>query len=229
MIFKRHYDKEIIDDFSINDQRIDVALDELNTINFFLGGNSISRRAINYILFRKKPNKTVKILDVGAGGSDLFHKLKNQYSNLEWVSADMNLRACKYGKQNSINQNSVCCNAFKLPFKEKSVEIVHASLFIHHFSSKDILELINCFCTISSAGLVINDLRRNVFAYLGIRMLTMMFSRSDMVKNDGPLSVKKGFIKNELKTILNQAGIQKYIIKRRWAFRWMIIILIDNE
>jgi hypothetical protein len=49
-----------------------------------------------------------------------------------------------------------------------------------------------------------------------------------MVKNDGPVSVKRGFIKSELRSILSKIKIEKYVIKRRWAFRWLVIIYPDG-
>jgi hypothetical protein len=52
----------------------------------------------------------------------------------------------------------------------------------------------------------------------------MFFSKSEMVKNDGPLSVKRAFVKKELLEMLNDLGIKRFLIKRKWAFRWLVII-----
>ena len=46
-----------------------------------------------------------------------------------------------------------------------------------------------------------------------------------MVKNDAKLSVARGFRRQELKEILQAAGITNYTLKWRWAFRWELIIL----
>jgi hypothetical protein len=45
-----------------------------------------------------------------------------------------------------------------------------------------------------------------------------------MVKIDAPLSVLRGFKKQELIDILKQAGITRYTLKWKWAFRWELII-----
>jgi hypothetical protein len=63
-----------------------------------------------------------------------------------------------------------------------------------------------------------------MFAYHSIRILTSLFSKSYLVKNDAPLSVLRGFKKRELTTLLDKAGISKYTIKWRWAFRWLVIV-----
>ena len=74
------------------------------------------------------------------------------------------------------------------------------------------------------SGRMAGDLRRSVFAYIGIKILTTLFSSSVMVKNDAPLSVRRGFTKSDLLSILANLNIREFKIKRKWAFRWLIII-----
>jgi hypothetical protein len=61
-------------------------------------------------------------------------------------------------------------------------------------------------------------------AYYSIKWLTKVFSRSYLVKNDAPLSVKRGFKKNDLIELLKQAGINNYTIEWKWAFRWLVVV-----
>ena len=74
-------------------------------------------------------------------------------------------------------------------------------------------------CTI---GFFINDLQRNTIAYFSIAMLTKMFSKSYLVKNDAPLSVARGFHKNEWQKIFSLAGINNFSVQWKWAFRYLI-------
>jgi hypothetical protein len=50
-----------------------------------------------------------------------------------------------------------------------------------------------------------------------------MFSKSDLVKNDAPVSVLRGFKKMEWKNLLQKAGINNYSVKWKWAFRFLIV------
>ena len=77
-------------------------------------------------------------------------------------------------------------------------------------------------------GIVINDIHRNWFSYYSIKLLTKLFSKSAMVKFDAPLSVLRAFKKNELKSILDQAGFSNYTLKWMWAFRWQVIIYLGT-
>jgi 2-polyprenyl-3-methyl-5-hydroxy-6-metoxy-1,4-benzoquinol methylase len=213
---------EIMDDFSIQDERIDKALEELKMVNKFLGGISTTLNGMKKLL-ENNYSKKIKVLDAGSGASDVFNK-SNYNSAL--FSLDRNKKICNYLKKNSQNTNVVYGNALELPFKRKSFDVVHASLFLHHFDEEDINKLLKLFSHAAAKGIIINDLRRSLFAYLGIKILTMLFSKSELVKNDGPLSVKKGFTKDELIKLLSSVPFENYEIKRTWAFRWLVIIYL---
>lgn len=208
-----------MDDFSIQDERIDKALHELKIINKYLGGISTTKSALRYFFQSKKDE--LKIIDVGSGSSDNLLAAKIKYPNLQILSIDKNLRALSGSKNLIVGINS---DAFKLPFKNNSCDIVHTALFLHHFTEEELHFLLNEFLRTARKGIIINDLQRSYFALLGIKILTVLFSKSEMVKNDAPLSVKKGFSKQEIHKLLATAGVTNFIIKRKWAFRWMVVI-----
>jgi ubiquinone/menaquinone biosynthesis C-methylase UbiE len=216
---KRSYETEIMDDFSIRDARIDKALHELKIINKFLGGISTTISALKYFIRSRNPE--IKILDIGSGSSDNLIAARAKYPDLKIISLDKNLRSLS-GSNNLLEK--INSDAFCLPFKNGSIDIVHTSLFIHHFTEEQINILLKEFLRIATLGVIINDLQRSYFALLGIKILTVLFSKSEMVKNDAPLSVKRGFKKHEILKLLSDASIIDLVIKRKWAFRWMIVI-----
>ncbi|OGU68638.1 MAG: hypothetical protein A2W30_03875 [Ignavibacteria bacterium RBG_16_36_9] len=216
---KRSYEPEQMDDFSIQDERINIAYKELRIINKYLGGVSTTKSALNFFINSKK-NK-LKIFDIGSGSSDNLIAAKNRYPNLQILSIDKNLRALSSSENSLIKVNS---DAFHLPIKKESCDIVHVALFLHHFTEDQIEKLLKEFLRIAKDGIIINDLQRSLFALLGIKILTFLFFKSEMVKYDAPISVKRGFIKSEIIGLLRNAGLRNFIIKRKWAFRWMIVI-----
>ncbi len=225
MFLKRIYRPEIMDDFSIQDERIDLALKELKLINKFLGGISTTKLGLN-ILLKKNPNlQNIKILDVGSGASDVLISLVD--NNQKIISLDLNKRVCNYVKDSLNIKDIVCSDVKSLPFRYKGFDFIHASLFLHHFNEEEITEILSNLLNLTRCGIIVNDLRRSIFALAGIKILISLFSNSIMVKNDAPLSVRKGFTKSELKIILNSLKCQ-YIIKRKWAFRWSIVLIPDN-
>ncbi|MGB5893422.1 MAG: methyltransferase domain-containing protein [Ignavibacteriaceae bacterium] len=222
MFLKRSYKKEIMDDFSITDSRIDNALNELKLVNRFLGGVSTSKTGFE-ILFNNSNYETIKVLDIGSGSSDIFQSLINKLPNLKIFSLDRNKRICEIIK-NENRAYPIFGDAITHPVKEESISVVHASLFLHHFNEDEIKKIIKSSLAIAEKGMVINDLRRSIRALIGIKTLIYLFSGSSMVKNDAPLSVKRGFVKSELINLLEELKITNYKIKRKWAFRWLIVI-----
>ncbi|MBP1683126.1 MAG: SAM-dependent methyltransferase, partial [Ignavibacteriaceae bacterium] len=137
------------------------------------------------------------------------------------LSIDKNLRALSNSKNLIDRINS---DAFELPFKNNSCDIIHTALFLHHFTEEELHFLLKEFLRTARKGIIINDLQRSYLALLGIKILTVLFSKSEMVKNDAPLSVKRGFTKQEILNLLEDVGATNFVIKKKWAFRWMIVI-----
>jgi ubiquinone/menaquinone biosynthesis C-methylase UbiE len=210
-----------MDDFSIQDERIDKALNELKVINKYLGGISTTKSALKYFSESESEYDKLKIVDVGSGSSDNLLSAKSKYPNLQILSIDKNLRALS-GSKNLIDR--INSDAFELPFKNNSCDIIHTALFLHHFTEEELQLLLLEFLRTARKGIIINDLQRSYLALLGIKILTVLFSKSEMVKNDAPLSVKRGFTKQEILNILEDVGVKNFVIKKKWAFRWMIVI-----
>jgi SAM-dependent methyltransferase len=109
-------------------------------------------------------------------------------------------------------------------FAEKP-DIIFSSLFCHHFKDSDVAEIFRWSAENSRLGFFMNDLQRHPLAYHSIALLTKLFSKSYLVKNDAPLSVARGFSRNELEQML-RLGIQdlnmQTDIRWKWAFRWLL-------
>ena len=77
--------------------------------------------------------------------------------------------------------------------------------------------------THASIGFFINDLQRHWLAYYLIHILTQLFSKSYLVKNDASLSVARGFKKLEWQSLFKKAEITHCQITWKWAFRFLIV------
>ncbi len=224
MFFRRSYKPELMDDFSIIDDRIDQALIELKIINKYLGGNAASQTGFKELMKNIPRDSALKILDAGCGASDIILPISEVYSNLKVFGLDINHRTCFYAKRHSPKLTTICGNVLTVPFKNNTFDLVHTSLFLHHFRENEVKLILEALLETVKYGIVINDLRRSILAYWGIKVLTFLFSKSELVKNDGPLSVKRGFVKNELLKIFDELKIKNYKIKRTHMFRWLIVI-----
>ena len=227
MFKTRSNKKEMLDESEIPKDLLFQNLKELEIINQYLGGHAISINGLNEIKIDKL--KQTNIIDIGCGGGDSLKAIAkwarhNEYK-IHLTGVDLKPDCISYAQNNCKEYNEInfSCDDFRKTFSEHAIiNVIHASLFCHHFSEKEIIELIN-LCSAKGAILIINDLERNYFAYHSIKLLTKFFSKSILVKNDAPLSVLRGFKKKEWVIMLTKAGINKYFIKNRWAFRHLII------
>lgn len=222
MLGPRSTSLEMIDDMSITDERIDDALKELKVINRFLGGDNASRVGVARLIRTLPKNLPLRMLDCGAGGSDLSSVLQSFGREVKVTALDLNLRACHHSALRAPPLSVVNGSALRLPFRDRSFDIVHASLFCHHFNSNDLRVLLAEWSRVARIGIVINDLQRSAIAFLAITILTQIFSRSEMVRHDAPVSVRRGFSKKELSEITS--GYGRVSISRHWAFRWLVSI-----
>lgn len=222
----RSHTKELLDGNAIPDVDLYQNLKELHRINSLLGGYNITYSALKKIVNKKK---SYVLVDIGSGGGDTLKQIqlwskKNNY-NVNLIGIDLKQTCINYSLQNNPQPEiKFICDDYKSISKHvKSVDIIHACLFCHHLSDNEIIALVQ-FAQQQKAVLVINDLERNPIAYYTIKLLTQLFSKSYLVKNDAPLSVLRGFKKTEWKKIINASGATNYSVKWKWAFRYEVII-----
>ncbi len=228
MLEFRSYQKELLDADDIPKQLLYQNLRELEFINKYLGGHKVSLHGLKKLLTDK--SKTYRILDIGCGGGDSIKAIaswaeKNNFK-IELIGVDLKQDCIDFAKKNCSRIRNVhfICDDFRNAFSEKNrIDVVHASLFCHHFLEIDIAAFVKT-CTVNKAIFLVNDLERNWFAYYSIKILTKLFSKSPLVKNDAPLSVWRGFKRPDWQAILKLAGAKNFSIKNRWAFRHLVII-----
>lgn len=237
MFKSRSVEPEIMDDLEGGGAEMDQALRELEIINLLLGGNNVSTNGLKVLLKdQNKRERVIKIADIGCGGGDILKLMakwgrKNGFQ-FELVGIDANPHVIEYAKKNSLKYPEITyqmVNIFSEEFKQQRFDIIHCCLFTHHFKDDDLISLYANLKKQSLLGIIVNDLHRHWLAYYSIKIITQLASKSDMVKNDGPISVLRAFKKEELKKILNAAGINKFHLNWKWAFRWQLVVFSGDR
>ncbi len=224
--------KELLDGNNIPFKEIAKNMRELNFINAHLGGHAITIQGFKKIAGNKKH---IIVCEIGCGGGDNILAVKN-FCNKNNIAAtftgiDINAACISFAKQNpALEKVDFIVSDYKLlSFAANKPDIIFSSLFCHHFTDEELVQMLQWMSANCAAGFFINDLQRNAIAYHFIKMATKTFSSSYLVKNDAPLSVLRGFKKKEWKNILAKAGITNYSIQWKWAFRYLVTVPVINS
>lgn len=230
-LFSVRSDKEeIMDDLECSGEVVYQTLRELEFINKWLGGNQVTLGGLDHLIPKKEFSDKLTVADLGCGSGEmlkLVHNHLNPPFDLQLLGIDANPHIISYAEKNCENINAISfktANILDASFQQEKYDIIIATLFLHHFTNNQLIEIFHALRKQARIGIVVNDLHRHPLAYYSIKFLTNLFSKSAMVKYDAPLSVLRGFRKNELVEILREAGITNYSLRWRWAFRWQIII-----
>lgn len=226
MNFKhRSYQKELLDSDAIPFADVQQNMHELDVINAWLGGHRVTLKGFNLL---RNGKRALHVCEIGCGGGDNLMAIYKWCKKLDiqttFTGIDIKEECITYAKAKQalpICTNWICSDYRDVHFTTKP-DIVFSSLFCHHFTYEELVQQLHWMQEQSSVGFFINDLQRNPLAYYSIQLLTRLFSKSYLVKNDAPLSVRRGFTKGEWQAIFAQAAIDSYSINWQWAFRYLI-------
>ena len=231
MFRHRSLQKELLDRDDIPPSDLYQNLRELDFINHWLGGYDISFAALKRVL---KKGRRYTLVDIGCGGGDTLKRIAHWKQSagfaLDLYGVDLKSDCITYAEENLQNSGiRLICDDYRNTYRHlRQVDIIHACLFCHHLTNDDLQELVR-FALSNQAILVINDLERNPLAHYSIKLLTRLFSKSYLVKNDAPLSVLRGFKKKEWLEILKQSGATRFSVRNKWAFRHEVIVYGNTD
>jgi len=218
-----------MDESDATAEEIHQALRELNIINRWLGGEQISTSGIARLL--NGYHRPYRIIDFGCGGGGTLQAIhrwsRDRQIEVELTGLDIRPEAIRHSERvlgHMHNLELLQGDFRRFQPEDNAYDIAHCSLFMHHFYEEDLYHLIEKMYRSASLGIIINDLHRHGLAERCIRLLTRLFSNSRLVKNDAPLSVRKGFLRPELEAIFDKLHLTDYTIQWRWAFRYLVVV-----
>lgn len=119
-------------------------------------------------------------------------------------------------------------DAFALPFADRAVDLAHCSCFFHHLSTAGARDVLAEMCRISRRAVIVNDLVRSRVAAGSIWALSRALVSNRLVRADGPLSVLKSFLPDELLGIAHAVGLTeqpsyRWTIRRGFPYRMALV------
>lgn len=222
---------EIMDDFSMEGEILRDALDKIARINQLLGGNKVTLEGVKLLISKQPKSAIIRITDIGCGNGDMLRALAdyaNQHQlNFLLTGIDANNFTVTHAQSLSSaypNISYTCTDIFKEERTENSCDIVLCTLTLHHFKDAEIIALLQNFGRWASFGFVINDLQRSKLAYHLFQALCFIFRLNDMSREDGLVSILRGFKRKDLLSYSKQLNFKNYLIRWKWAFRYQWIV-----
>jgi ubiquinone/menaquinone biosynthesis C-methylase UbiE len=191
------------------------SLHDIRRINTYLGGTRLTTHSTLQLLQRHNLHEAT-LLDIGTGLGDIPQTLqraaRQRNIELRCIGLDNNPRHLQIAQQEmdaTSPVNWLQANAFRLPLPDQSVDVVHSSLFLHHFRAKQIVQLLREFSRVARVGWVMNDLARHGLPLWFFRTTWPIFARSYITRLDGTASIRRAYTRSEMQQIVeNLPGVQ---------------------
>jgi 2-polyprenyl-3-methyl-5-hydroxy-6-metoxy-1,4-benzoquinol methylase len=223
---------ELMDDLTLASDALRQNLDELETINTWLGGYAPVLDALGRLRPCFPAGRALRVADLGSGGGDTLRQIarwaRKKSLAVELVGIDANEFMLEYAAAKSREYPEISYQQFDIlsaEFQAQPYDVLTCSLFCHHFPDEELVLLLRQWQQQARVAVVINDLHRHWLAYHSIKWLTRLLGGSYLVQHDAPLSVARAFRRADWVALLTRAGVRNYELRWRWAFRWQVVLL----
>lgn len=228
----RSNEKEIMDDGVISLSQWLLFIKDLAWVNHYLINIRSFTQTIKTLCQRKLPqSQAITLAEFACGGGNILQTLAHwahlKMLPLQFVGFDINPRFIDYAKNNMTKGLPIQYeeqDIFSPEFIHQQFDIIICNLFCHHLTNKQLIEFFRQVYQQANLGVIINDLHRHRLAHMGFYLISWLKQFSLMVKHDGLVSIRRGFIKREIIELLQQAGITDYQVKWRFPFYFNIVI-----
>lgn len=203
-------------DLGVPEAEVVRSLADLRFVNRWMGARGSLLRAVSPHL-----GPGSRILDVGCASGDVLAFLASRVSGpVLAVGLDvrpLHLRAAPPAVRRIVG------DVRALPFRERSFDVVTASLFMHHFDSAELPGLLRGLFRLARRVLVVSDLHRSLVPFLLGRALFPLLFESPVSVSDGLVSIRRGFRPEEMRSAFADAGLPGVRLRRRFPYRLVAI------
>jgi 2-polyprenyl-3-methyl-5-hydroxy-6-metoxy-1,4-benzoquinol methylase len=224
---------EFLDQPNLDPRELRTCFADVERLNRWFGGTRAVVAEVRRIASQRGLKGRISVLDVGAGGADIPRAL------VRWGrrhGADLRIVACDRHEQITGVAAAFCSgaasisilrtDALALPFRPGDFDFVTCSLMLHHLKEEDVVALLEKLRGLPRRALIVSDLERSGWAYIGTWLGTHLLCRSPFTRHDGPASVRRAYTLDELCAFSRRAGCGNMRWSRRWSFR--VVGVLEN-
>jgi SAM-dependent methyltransferase len=203
----RSSELELLDGAELDPVELRINLREMAMLNRLPGGVTASVRAV---LGALDGRADASVLDIGAGFGD-FARMLGRRRDVRQLVGDSRPEVIEIARQTLARTSGVTfmeADVTALPLPDGSVDVVHASLLLHHLEPSAVVDALREMRRVAREAVVVNDLRRGRIAYLMAVAPIYAFTRGRYTRVDGPASARRAYTLYELDSLAAQAGLR---------------------
>ncbi|RUL89596.1 methyltransferase domain-containing protein [Tautonia sociabilis] len=224
----RRSDPELMDAPGLPEAEVAEAYAVLRRVNRHLGNNLVIDREVARFLIEDRPESPVSVLDVGSGSGDIPRRIARRFESKGAraalaVALDRDPTASALSRSGTGAPMVVRADALRLPMPDRSVDLVSAVKFAHHFEGPALARLLSEMARVARRRVLVLDIRRHWAAYWGFVAWSRVFTRNRLVRHDGPLSVLRGFSPEELTALASLIAGFHWTVRRYPGFQIALV------
>ena len=203
---------ELLDEPDAPREDTERSLRDLRLINRYFGGVRIYRSLVRQF-------RPASILDLGTGTSDLLEAVPEVRLR---IGLDFKIDHLLYLREGSPVLR-VMGDAHRLPFRDRSVDLVTSAHFFHHFSPEENEGILAESLRVARRGVAVNDTRRHYVPLLFVLFIGALRLVSRITRYDAPASVRQGYTLAEARALAGRVSKRATVI-RKWPYRLAILL-----
>lgn len=180
------------------------SLRDVERANALFGGSRALLRELELAL--RADGEALTLLDVGTGLADLPHAAvtlaRRRGVQLVPIGVDMAHELLVAAR--SRLRLVVAGDALRLPFADRSVDVVTCSQLLHHFAGTECRRLIAELDRVARRRVIVAELRRSWIAASAFWLVSYPLRFHRVTRHDGTLSVLRGFTRGELRSLVRE-------------------------
>jgi 2-polyprenyl-3-methyl-5-hydroxy-6-metoxy-1,4-benzoquinol methylase len=225
----RHVQPELMDDPALDPDVHDGALRGLRRLNRISGSADIVWSALRDLALATPEG--LRVLDVATGGADLPVALHRRAQRLgiplQVDGCDLSPVALAHARARvdaAVGADTV--GLFRLDALRDPIpagyDVVTCSLFIHHLTDEDAVNLLRRMAEAARRRVVVNDLVRSRASLALVAAAARLVSRSRVVHVDAVRSVRAALTAAELRALADRAGLADVTVAPRFPCRMVL-------